>query len=123
MTSWPWCRRCLIELPTRALHRHYPGFRPNDTQQAHSGQPAAAAAARGTPPAARPDSPSLARGGDPRLRRATKLAYRDLADLAMQEVLSNGCAPPTCETLYILREMHPRGAGAVGGPLPPFCRR
>ncbi len=83
----------LIELPTRVLRRHCPGFWPKDTQQARSGQAAAAAAARGTPPAAHPDPPSFARKGDPRLRRATKLANRDLADLAMQEVLSNGCAP------------------------------
>ncbi len=69
--------------------------------------------------AARRPPPSLARGGDPRLRRATKLAYRDLADLALQEMLSNGCAPPTRETLDILREMHPRGTGAVGAVPPP----
>ncbi len=106
----------LIELPTRVLRRHCPGFHPKETQQARSGQAAEAAAARGTPPAAHPDPGSLARGGDPRLRRATKLAYRDLADLAMQEVLSNGCAPPTRETLDILRELHPRGTGAVGAP-------
>jgi hypothetical protein len=37
--------------------------------------------------------------------------YRDLADLAMQEMLSNGCAPPTHETLGILRAMHPCGSG------------
>ena len=37
----------------------------------------------------------------------------------MQEVLSNGCAPPTRETLDILREMHPRGTGAVGAAPPP----
>ncbi len=108
----------LIEVPTRVLRRRCPGSWPKDTQRARSGQAAAAAAAKGTPPATHPNPPSLARGGDPRLRRATKLAYQDLADLAMQEVLSNGCAPPTRETLDILREIHPRGIGAVGAAPP-----
>ena len=38
----------LLELPTRVLRRHCPGFRPKDTQRARSGQAAAAAVARGT---------------------------------------------------------------------------
>ena len=36
-----------------------------------------------------------------------------MADKAMQEVLSNGCAPHTRETLSILRNMHPSGQGTI----------
>ncbi len=56
-------------------------------------------------------APRCAPGGDPRVRRAERLADTDRADKAMQEVLSNGCAAPTQAICDILRDMHPAGQG------------
>jgi ribonuclease HI len=99
----------LIELPAAVLRGHCPGLRPEDVKRALAGQAAAAAAARGSPPDSHPDPPGAARSGDPRVRRAERLAYTDRADKAMQEVLSNGCAAPTQAICDILRDMHPAG--------------
>ena len=103
----------LLELPSLVLRPHCPGHRLADVLRARLGEAEAAAVSRGIPPDGHRDPPGSERGGDPRLRRAKKLAYKDMADKAMQEVLSNGCAPHTRETLSILRDMHPSGQGTI----------
>ena len=55
-----------------------------------------------------PDDPI--RAAARRRSRATKLAYQDRSDRAMQELLSNGCAYHSQDTFDILRKMHPVGA-------------
>jgi len=55
-----------------------------------------------------PDDPI--RAAARRRSRATKLAYQDRSDRAMQELLSNGCADHSQDTFDILRKMHPVGA-------------
>ena len=103
----------LIELPSLVLREHCPGLRPEDVRRALSGEAAAADAARGSAPDAHPDLRGAARGGDPRVRRAERHAYMDRGDRAMQELLSNGCAEATQQTLGILRGMHPAGRGTT----------
>jgi len=80
----------LIELPSLTLRQHCRGYRPQDQPKV---------------------TPGRTQQGDLRLRRATTLAFRDRADKAMQEVLSNGCAEHSQETLKILSDMHPSGTG------------
>ena len=106
----------LIELPTLVLRQHCPDQRTQHKPRAGSGEAGTAAVASRSALPSRSGTPGPARRrtGDKRLDRATALVYKDLADKAMQEVLSNGCAGHTRATCDILRGMHPPGKGTAG---------
>ena len=106
----------LIELPTLVLRQHCPDQRSQHKSRAGAGAAGAAAAAprSALPPRSGTPGPARVRTGDQRLDRATALVFKDQADKAMQEVLSNGCAGHTRATFDNLRGMHPPGKGTAG---------
>jgi hypothetical protein len=57
--------------------------------------------------------PTEPRTANPTHKRAVQHAYQDRCAKAMRELLSNGLADPTHETLELLREAHPPSTGAL----------